>query len=82
MYEQKVFERHQTNGNVVGGGDNKLHKSNVFKVRSLIFCESLLDEAENIVESHNGLIKIIFVCNNSPSFIHQVTQGQVFYTKH
>lgn len=82
MYEQRVFERHQTNVNVVGGGDNKLHNSNVFKVRSLMFCESLLDEAENIAESHNGLIKIInYVRINSLSFIHQMTQGQVFYTK-
>lgn len=47
-----------------------------------MFCESLLDEAENIAESHNGLIKIInYVRINSLSFIHQMTQGQVFYTK-
>lgn len=60
-----------------------------------MFCESLLDEAENIVESHNGLIKIIiYVCNNSPSFkVKYSTQngklhspnsqlGTVIYTLH
>lgn len=35
-----------------------------------MFCESLLDEAENIVESHNGLIKIIIYSMSVITLLH------------